>query len=526
MVSASGSFSLATDDQLLAYTGTSTNPSFLAGFTNNNGWESTSSSSNTSALPSAIATAGTAITPTSNIENAVFNGTRAGVTTKSGVASAITAIANYTTNTTNTALTQSITPFTNNSQLTISTAGATTSGSTSTITSDLGRIVQGTTPSIDITISNGGTHSTIYSVTAANNGLNSVASGSAITGSSSAIYVATLQNNANGTGTTGAKSLTAVIDNGTIFTDLVTTGTGALASAGKGSQDANDTVTINATIVGKRVVTASNVNLGASIVGTPVSAVSNFTTTGTDDTRTRVSLATGAIAPNADGIGVNAGSAALFNSPASTATRTVSGAFSSVGLKNGTVGVPVSGEGLAGEGAYSDVSVGYSALVLDHSNGSFSDSSDVNSILLPDLGSIELGETYTGSLTVHNLKSALDGSPNGDYTASLEIKDVAFSGGDNVGALTIDPTAPIGGTLSSTFNFQFTPTTAGDFTSTFNLTVGDVESILGWSDNLGGLSFTISGNVFDVQAVPEPLTAAGVLLLTSRVLGRRNRLSL
>lgn len=282
------------------------------------------------------------------------------------------------------------------------------------------------------------------------------------------------------------------------------------------------TSTVN--VVEKRVVSSSStVDLGTAFVGGAVSGEAGFATSGDDSTKTRVTLANATISPNADGIGMNAGgTGGFFDDAADAASRTLSGAFVTAGQKSGTVNVAVTGEGLDGEGAYNDVEVAYTGTALAHSNGSFSNLSDINSTSV-DTGNIDFSSSFTGTLTVYNLSGDAFG---GDYTGDLNFKDVFLVDGDGNGTLQVDTISPIGGGDSVTFAYEYFPNVEGAFSSTYRFVVGDNEMIAGWLNNLGGLEFTISGNALDPAAVPEPLTAAGVLLLSARVLGRRSRLSI
>lgn len=314
---------------------------------------------------------------------------------------------------------------------------------------------------------------------------------------------------------------------------VVAASPGTNASAVDATADAfgNDAAGVNVHVTGveKRVVTAAPVNFGSVIVNTPVSAGSTFSTSGSHDTRTDVTLATGSIAADANGIGLDAGGAgALFNDVDDVATRTLSGVFSTLGAKSGVIGVGLStaengGLGLPTEGAYPDVGVAYVATSLAHGNGGF-DLADSGTKDLGSIGAVATGQTISGTFTLHNLASPLDVS-GGDFTAPLQIEGISFASGSVGGALTLDPAGPIAGGGSAAITYHFLRTDPGAFATLYTLNVRDLAGILGGTANHGGaLSLWISGD--SLSAVPEPLTAAGVLLLAGRVLGRRGRASL
>lgn len=295
--------------------------------------------------------------------------------------------------------------------------------------------------------------------------------------------------------------------------------------AGEGVNAAS--ISYSATALDKRIITASTVSLPTAFVNTTVSGSTSLSTTGSDSTTTRVSLATAVIPPNPNGIGMLAGgTGTLFDDAADTGTRTLSGSFSTAGPQSGSVGVGVAtaengGAGLTGEGSYSDVQVAYSGTALAHSNGSYNGSLDVNSLSV-STGSIAANSTYSGSITIHNLSGDSFG---GGYTGDLLFKDFQYVSGTNDGTISISPQGAIAAGASITFNYDFFPNVEGAFNTTYKFTVGDNPALSGWADNLDGLSFNISGVAFATQAIPEPLTAAGVLLLSARVLGRRDRQS-
>jgi hypothetical protein len=214
-----------------------------------------------------------------------------------------------------------------------------------------GRLMQGSTASNNssVMLNKTGTQNTEYTATTSNNGISVAAPGTFAAGAGSHNFTVGLANNANGTGMTGAKNFTVSVAN-----SALTSG-----AAGQGSADASDTVNVSATVLADRVVTGSSVALGRRMVNVGVSGTSNLSTSGDDNNRTRVTVATTG-GPNADGISITGGTGATFNSATSTGTRSLGGSFSTTGAKVGTVSLTTTGEGLASESPI-NVSVGYTA---------------------------------------------------------------------------------------------------------------------------------------------------------------------
>jgi len=108
-------------------------------------------------------------------------------------------------------------------------------------------------------------------------------------------------------------------------------------------------VPFTATALEQRLVTQTGgpVNLGNVLLNGTASGSAGLGTTGSDNEKTRVTVAS-----------------QLFNSAASTGTYLVTQTFSSYGTNSGSVNLPVTGEGgLTGEGTYAPVAVSYTANV-------------------------------------------------------------------------------------------------------------------------------------------------------------------
>ena len=196
------------------------------------------------------------------------------------------------------------------------------------------------------------------------------------------VTVGTAGPDSNGISATGG---TTPLFNNASVTDTRTVG-GAFSTAGSvtnnltlpttgeglvGEAPINVTLNYTADPVSKRVITnGATTNLGTMHSGTTISATSNaFTTTGTHDTTTDVTVAAGSGAADGNGI-VLTGGATTFDGTISLDTRILDGTITSAtgGTVSGSFDLAVTtlengGMGLAGEGSYNSVSVGYTAFV-------------------------------------------------------------------------------------------------------------------------------------------------------------------
>ena len=155
------------------------------------------------------------------------------------------------------------------------------------------------------------------------------------------------------------------------------------------------------TIVDKRVVTASAISLGQNgrfMAGQGVGGTSTLSTTGGDDSNTRVTV-----------------NGTLFNSAASTSSYSLASGTYGLGAVSGAVNLPVTGEGLTGEGPYADVLVNYSGTAVDNRVVT---ASPVN------FGLLHVGQSSSGSTTLSTI------GDNNHFTA------VTVPGGTN-GVVTV-----------------------------------------------------------------------------------------
>lgn len=153
-------------------------------------------------------------------------------------------------------------------------------------------------------------------------------------------------------------------------------------------------------------------------------------------------------------------------------------------------------------------------------------------------GKLTIGTDGAGSSSTPVL-GLLDGS-----SINLDVDGTARGVAGGYDAIDIGSSLSYEGTLSLDFASAFPDGTSFDLfdfsgeggnfdainlTGSYSGSLSPV-GITGWAGTFGSqvITFTNSTGVLSLsaQAVPEPLTAAGVILLAGRVLGRRSRLSL
>ena len=200
----------------------------------------------------------------------------------------------------------------------------------------LGRVMLGSNPTVSVTIANSGTLPTGADLSAG--GTATVSPGNygpgAISASGSAGIVLGLAASA-----TGSYSGTVqVLNSG----DGGFGGGPSSAGPNQGSAQSPILINLSGTVVGPRVVTASAVDLGRFMANQSVGGTSTLSTSGDDSSCTRVTV-----------------NGTLFNSATSTSSYNLSLDSLAPGPVNGSVTLPVTGEGLPGEGAYAGVIVSY-----------------------------------------------------------------------------------------------------------------------------------------------------------------------
>jgi hypothetical protein len=194
------------------------------------------------------------------------------------------------------------------------------------------RVLLNQTPSVNATLTKTGDDTTTYSATVnpANTGLTITADGSISNADpASEIITFNLQNNANGSGSTGVKSYTAIIDN-----------LAANGGTGQGSNDPNDSIAVSATVVANRNLTGGTAALGRVMINTNTASVNTTIDGGSvdDNNATRVNVNNGSVASG--GVTVTRiGGTQLIDTANETATVGVVGNFATTGSKSGSVNV-------------------------------------------------------------------------------------------------------------------------------------------------------------------------------------------
>ena len=256
---------------------------------------------------------------------------------------------------------------------------------------------------------------------------------------------------------------------------------------------ANVSYTVNG--VNQRTITDGlSTSLGRVLNGTAVNVTSNaFTTVGLNATTTSVQVAGNPLSgsPDANGITLS-GSATNFTGLVlnESATRTFGGTFTGTGVQSGsfTLGVTTlenGGLGLTGETAYGNVTVAYSANVLNQR--SFTVGTDPIA-----LGLIHFGAASTGAVSDTAISSL------GLHAVTADASLGAFLG-TNTNGLTLttsDSTTFNGGTASQTANYTIGGTvTAGvlssaSFSSAVTAELGTISNVV----------VNVSGSVFNGNA--------------------------
>jgi hypothetical protein len=318
----------------------------------------------------------------------------------------------------------------------------------------------------------------------------------------------------NGITTTGVKSFNLAIDN-----------TAASATAiGRGRLDSNDSVNVTATAVANRVIGTTNVAFGSVFAGTAVSGNSTLSTTGADNDRTRVTVNGTAIAADANGIGVNAGSSLLFDDAADNTSRTLAGTINTAGNIAGSRSLSTTGEGLANE-AVQPVTVNYTATVFDHGTGSFTNTNDPDNpqvSLVIDFGSNLLNSVVNPvSYDIFNLLDTVG------FTADIQYSAPGESGDNTVLTTTLQGigATSLAANSSLPYTASFNTSNIGTYEAIYTLALSDQGGIAG-GGSLGDLVLTLRGSVFAAEVgggVPEPST--GLLLVAGLVCMRRRRRS-
>ena len=193
------------------------------------------------------------------------------------------------------------------------------------------------------------------------------------------------------------------------------------------------------TVLADRQVSASPLTFGSLHVGAAVSTSTSLTSVAPDDQATRVTVANAAADGN--GLAVTGGSPATIFNGATSDSRTVSGTFSAIGVKNGPITLTTTGEGISGE-APINVSLAYSAQIYsgkaawkNAAGGAWSAGANWGDTQSGDLGG-------AGAPGVDGALSAGDTATFGDFAGAASTLNVTLDGANpSVAALAFNAAA-------------------------------------------------------------------------------------
>ena len=212
-------------------------------------------------------------------------------------------------------------------------------------------------------------------------------------------------------------------------------GQAVLTDLSPGDVGSPHAVSVTGAVVTDRMVTASPIALGRFISSSVVSGSSTLSTSGNDNDYTRITV-----------------NGTTFNSAATTGNYNLPPNTYVQGPVSGSVSLPVSGEGLAGEGTYAGVIVAYSGTSVQ------------NRIVTSTSASflIHLGQSFSQPITLST--TGLDNQ----YTRV----SVNNAGPDGNGAAVSGGANPVfnGPAVSDTRTFSCTPAAAGVLSGTIALT--------------------------------------------------------
>lgn len=411
----------------------------------------------------------------------------------------------------------------NNSKLYV--GGSAPSDGTSAQTVNLGRVmVGGTLGTQAVTLNKTGSNPTYFDVSVSGSATITTGAGSTTVG---AVRQQAFDINASSrtmtlgltgsTGVAGLKTGTITIDN----TDVTTSGLGT------GTLDGNDTVTVTASVLNNRVLTASTVDYGRVIANRSYTGYTFIQTTGDDDHFTRVTVSAAGAGSGAVKVDP-AGAATMFNSDNSLMTRSVTANFANLGTFSGSIPLSVSGEGLVGE-SVQPVSVPFKAQVIDPSKGGIFEgditggegdgdgSGSENVTLLIDFGTIDnsAGAPMEGISRTFSISNA-DG-----LRAGLDLDSIAASGDTSLLTTTLSSFLhhTIGAGDVEAFDAILHPTQLGTFSATYRIGLSD-ENGVGGASMPGSQVLTLQ---LHAQVVPEPVAVVSLSVVLVTLSFRRGR---
>ncbi|MEO5716455.1 MAG: autotransporter-associated beta strand repeat-containing protein [Luteolibacter sp.] len=383
--------------------------------------------------------------------------------------------------------------------LVLTVVSATTPTPSLTISSPLtgSRLMQNTTFSIGGTISNVGAGT--LNATLADNGGTITATSISPTNPSVAAGASTAYTASGNTGSTlGANTLSI------IATDPLANPT-------------SSTVTNNISVLQDRVVSASMVSdFGSKHVGASVTGSTSLTSTGADDSNTRVTVANAGA--DANGISVTGGSGPTFNGTTSD-TRTVSGNLSTLGLITGAITLTTTGEaGVSGQIPV-NVAVNYSALVYSGkaawngddgswvTGGNWADTQGGGVAGSPGVdGALSIGDTATfGDAVAGSHPSNIAVSLNGTsptlagmtFNSALSTYTLATGSGGTITLQSAATPIAVSTTLSPTISAVLTGAGLSK-TGTGTLILGGANTYTGATAIINGAIQTIATNALPV----------------------------
>ncbi|MBI1370450.1 MAG: hypothetical protein GC162_17580 [Planctomycetes bacterium] len=287
---------------------------------------------------------------------------------------------------------------------------------------DFGRVLMGQTVTglKTVTISNEGGDSTTFTASAANNGLSvkvdtttATSVNGTIDGNSGGMnptpgtkdFIINLTSNANGSGSTGSKSIDVTLNN------TATTGNAAdMGMSGTGSLDPDDVITAVMVIVANRDLSGgATVDFGRVMKNTDTTTLNTtvFGSSANDNNATRVNLNNGSVS-NGGVTVTRSGGTFLFNAANESASVSALGNFSTTGAKSGSVNVAslLSNAETSITGTPTvdtSVLINYTATAVDNRNLGVLESN------------IDLGDVLVGFNTASQT-ATVDGGPGDDNT--------------------------------------------------------------------------------------------------------------
>ena len=184
---------------------------------------------------------------------------------------------------------------------------------------------------------------------------------------------------------------------------------------------------------------------------------------------------------------------------------------STAGAQGGTVTVTgnnaYSTNGTAGQTTFNQA---VNVNVLDHSNGSFDDELDADTVNV-DFGTVTQGSTQSIGLALHNLEATAG------FTAGLDLDDIAEV--DTAGVFAVDLTTftNLAAGANQQFLLSLDTSQTGTYSVLYTLTLSD-QDLPGAT---GGQTLIINA-IGNVEAIPEPM-GLGLLLASGALLLRRRR---